>query len=162
MYVLAEVVDDSLIDIHPDGLDLYWDDDCLEIFIDEDASGGNHQYNHQAFAYHISLDQRIADMGVDSSAVYFDGHLDSFHRREGKKSTWEVRMKLFDDSFKEGKKNTPVKLEKDKKIGFALAYCDNDTSDTRENFIGSEVVEGEDKNRGWIDAGIFRNYQLIK
>ncbi|HKK09387.1 MAG TPA: sugar-binding protein [Bacteroidales bacterium] len=162
VYVLAEVVDDTLIDIHPDGLNLYWDDDCLEIFIDEDASGGDHQYNHQAFAYHISLDQRVTDMGVDSSAVYFDDHLDSFHRREGKKSTWEVRMKLFDDSFKEGKKNTPVKLEKEKEIGFALAYCDNDTSDTRENFIGSEVVEGEDKNRGWIDAGIFRKYQLIE
>jgi hypothetical protein len=162
VYVLAEVVDDTLIDIHPDGLNLYWDDDCLEIFIDEDASGGNHQYNHQAFAYHISLDQRVTDMGVDSSAVYFDDHLDSFHHREGKKSTWELRMKLFDDSFQEGKENAPVKLKNGKKIGFAIAYCDNDTSQTRENFIGSEVVEGEDKNRGWIDAGIFRKYQLIK
>ncbi len=162
VYVLAEVVDDTLIDIHPDGLNLYWDDDCLEIFIDEDASGGDHQYNHQAFAYHISLDQRVTDMGVDSSAVYFDDHLDSFHRREGKKSLWEVRMKLFDNTFQEEKDNTPLKLEKGKKIGFALAYCDNDTSQTRENFIGSEVVEGEDKNRGWIDAGIFRTYQLKK
>jgi hypothetical protein len=40
-------------------------------------------------------------------------------------------------------------------MGFALAYCDNDTSKERENFIGSVAVAGEDKNRGWIDAGIF-------
>ncbi|MEN0006929.1 MAG: sugar-binding protein [Bacteroidota bacterium] len=53
IYILAEVQDDTLIDIHEDGLDRYWDDDCLEIFIDEDHSGGNHQYSHNAFAYNI-------------------------------------------------------------------------------------------------------------
>ena len=42
-----------------------------------------------------------------------------------------------------------------KKIGFAIAYCDNDTSENRENFFGSVVVDGNDKNRGWIDATIF-------
>lgn len=162
IYVLAEIRDDTLIDIHPDGLDRYWDDDCLEIFIDEDASGGNHQYNHQAFAYHISLDQRVTDMGVDSTAIYLDSHVNSKHRRNGDISTWEVSIKLFDSTFREGTSNTPVTLSEGKKIGFALAYCDNDTSETRENFIGSEVVEGEDKNRGWIDAGIFREYTLTK
>ncbi len=162
MYVLAEIKDDTLVDIHPDGLDRYWDDDCLEIFIDEDASGGNHQYNHQAFAYHISLDQRVTDMGVDSTAIYLDSHIDSKHRRSGDISTWEVSIKLFDSTFRENTSNTPVTLSEGKKIGFALAYCDNDTSETRENFIGSEVVEGEDKNRGWIDAGIFRKYTLTK
>ncbi|HNM25762.1 MAG TPA: sugar-binding protein, partial [Saprospiraceae bacterium] len=62
LYVLAEITDDTLIDIHPDGLDHYWDDDCLEIFIDEDASGGNHQYNYNAFAYHIALDGKVVDI----------------------------------------------------------------------------------------------------
>ena len=162
IYVLAEIKDDTLIDIHPDGLDRYWDDDCLEIFIDEDASGGNHQYNHQAFAYHISLDQRVTDMGLDSTAIYLDSHINSKHRRKGDISTWEVSMKLFDSTFQEAGSNTAATLSEGKKIGFALAYCDNDTSKTRENFIGSEVVEGEDKNRGWIDAGIFREYTLTK
>jgi len=46
-------------------------------------------------------------------------------------------------------------LKSGKKMGFALAYCDNDHSTERENFIGSTIVEGEDKNKGWIDAGIF-------
>jgi len=47
-------------------------------------------------------------------------------------------------------------------MGFAVAYCDNDNSQIRENFIGSEVIEGEDKNRGWIDAGIFGSLQLVE
>lgn len=162
VYVLAQIRDDTLIDIHPDGLDLYWDDDCLEIFIDEDASGGNHQYNHQAFAYHISLDHRVTDMGIDSTALYFDDHVNSARIQKGNTSMWEASVKLFEKSFKEGENNTPVSLSDGKKIGFALAYCDNDTSRTRENFIGSEVVKGDDKNRGWIDAGIFRKYELKK
>ena len=45
-------------------------------------------------------------------------------------------------------------------MGFALAYCDNDKSKTRENFIGSVYVEGNDKNRGWIDANIFGTLKL--
>ena len=40
-------------------------------------------------------------------------------------------------------------------MGFSLAYCDNDHSPERENFMGSVRVDGEDKNRSWIDAGIF-------
>lgn len=45
LYVLAEITDDTLVDTHADGLSRYWDDDCLEIFVDEDASGGNHQFS---------------------------------------------------------------------------------------------------------------------
>ncbi|MBW2998850.1 CBM9 family sugar-binding protein, partial [Candidatus Woesearchaeota archaeon] len=47
-----------------------------------------------------------------------------------------------------------------KKIGFAIAYCDNDTSEHRENFIGSVFVDGNDKDRGWKDAGIFGTIEL--
>jgi len=60
------------------------------------------------------------------------------------------------------KNNIPLKLYTNKNVGFALAYCDNDTSKTRENFIGSVKVEGDDKNRGWIDAGIFGTLLLVK
>mgnify|MGYP000917981052 FL=1 len=66
-----------------------------------------------------------------------------------------MKISLFDDTYKDDQPNAALKLEANKNIGFALAYCDNDTSKTRENFIGSIVVEGENKNRGWIDANIF-------
>ena len=65
----------------------------------------------------------------------------------------------YDDNSIE---NVPIKLSAGKKLGFALAYCDNDYSEERENFIGSVAIEGEDKNRGWIDAGIFGTLELVE
>jgi len=159
IYILAEIEDDVLMDIHKDGLDRYWDDDCLEIFVDEDNSNGNHQYNHNAFAYHISLNTKVADIGPDSIPHYYN-HLQTIRKTEGTKSTWEIAMSLYDDKYVDGGNNTPVKLHEDKDIGFMIAYCDNDHSAERENFIGSMKVEGEDKNRGWIDAGVFGNFKL--
>ncbi|MGI9545734.1 MAG: sugar-binding protein, partial [Flavobacteriaceae bacterium] len=64
-------------------------------------------------------------------------------------------IKLYPDTYVDEGTNRPVILEENKKIGFALAYCDNDGSKERENFIGSVFVPGEDKNQGWIDANIF-------
>ena len=159
LYVLTEIEDDILVDTH-EGLDLYWDDDCLEIFIDEDASGGNHQYNYNAFAYHIALDYKVADIGSDSLPLFLNDHVYTKRTKKGNKYTWESAIKLFDDSFNAKAKNTPVKLSENKIVGFAIAYCDNDSSTQRESFIGSEFVEGEDKNRGWIDASIFGKVKL--
>ncbi len=161
IYILAEIVDDTLIDIHADGLKNYWDDDCLEIFIDEDHSGGQHQYSHNAFAYHIALDNRVVDVGPDQVFRYYTDHLLSRRVTKGNTSIWESAMTLYNDQYQDGaSNNSPVKLSAEKQVGFAIAYCDNDHSSERENFIGSVVVEGEDKNRGWIDAGIFGNLTL--
>ena len=156
LYVLAEITDDTLVDFHPDGLAKYWDDDCLEIFVDEDASGGDHQYNYNAFAYHIALDGKVADIGPDKAPHYFDDHCTTRRTTSGNVGTWEVAIKIFDGNrYADGGDNIPKMLRAGKKMGFALAYCDNDHSPERENFMGSVKVEGEDKNRGWIDAGIF-------
>jgi hypothetical protein len=43
-----------------------------------------------------------------------------------------------------------------------VAYCDNDGSELRENFIGSESAEGGAADRGWIDAGMFGKLILAK
>jgi len=159
LYVLAEIKDDTLVDTHLDGLDRYWDDDCLEIFVDENASKGDHQYNHNAFAYHISLEGIVTDIGLDSLPQYYK-HAQSKRITNGHTSTWEVAIRIYPDSYKDGVESAPVRLTKDKKMGFAIAYCDNDHSEERENFIGSIAVEGTDKNRGWIDAGIFEEVIL--
>lgn len=155
LYLLAEITDDVLYDKLEDPLQLWWDDDCLEIFIDEDASGGDHQYNHSAFAYHVALNGHVIDLGPDSLPHFYNDHVMSATRTMDKTTTWECKVLLFDDTFKDGVPAEASTLVKGKEIGFALAYCDNDGSPERENFIGSTEVEGEDKNRGWIDAGIF-------
>ncbi len=155
LYILMEVTDDILYDRHKDPLKLWWDDDCVEVFVDEDNSGGLHQYSHNAFAYHIALDGNVVDLAPDRDPHLYNDHIQSARHTEDDVSIWEIALKLYDDSYVEGSKQASKRLIEGKKIGFALAYCDNDGSKERENFIGSVFVPGEDKNQGWINADIF-------
>jgi len=156
LYVLVEVVDDILFDSHRDPLVQYWDDDCLEIFLDEDYSGGDHQYNHNAFAYHLSLDNRAIDIGTDRQARDYSHHVESRWRQVGDRVVWEVSIAVYGDDYVDGSPdNRPVVLQAGKVLGLMLAWCDNDGSELRENFVGSESVPFGPKDRGWIDAGLF-------
>lgn len=161
LYLLAEIKDDILRDAIEDPLVAWWDDDCLEIFIDEDNSGGEHQFNHNAFAYHIALDGNVVDMSPNQKGKVYNSHIESKRITTGNTSIWEVKISLYKDTYKDDSENRAVTLQANKNIGFALAYCDNDNSEIRENFIGSIPVEGDDKNRGYIDAGIFGTLILI-
>jgi len=162
LYVLVEIQDDILFDQHKDPLKLWWDDDCVEVFIDENNSGGNHQYNHNAFAYHVALDGNVVDIAPSKTPTLYNNHIKSKHKTNGNTTLWELKINIYDDSYADGKENTPITLKANKNIGFAIAYCDNDNSKTRENFIGSQFVAGEDKNLGWKDASIFGTIQLKK
>lgn len=155
LYVLVEITDDVLLDQNKDPLKLWWNDDCVEVFIDEDNSGGLHQFSHNAFAYHVALDGNVVDLAPDKEPRLYNEHISSKRVTEDNISTWEMAIKIYDSNFIDGKNNIPVHLTAAKKIGFALAYCDNDGSTERENFIGSVFVPGEDKNQGWINADIF-------
>lgn len=163
IYFLVELTDDILFDSHRDPLVQYWDDDCLEIFLDEDFSGGNHQFNHNAFAYHLSLDNRAIDIGTDRAAHDYTHHVDSRWRQHGDRIVWEVAIDVYSDDYSDdAESNMPVTLSAGKIIGLMLAYCDNDGSELRENFIGSESVPHGPKDRGWIDAGLFGALILVK
>ena len=155
IYLLTEITDDILFDSHRDPLVQYWDDDCLEIFIDEDYSGGEHQFNHNAFAYHFSLDNQAIDIGTDEKARNYSHHVQSSWRQGGDTITWEVSIEIYDDTYVDHGDNSPVELFAGKELGLMVAYCDNDGSEIRENFIGSETVPSGPKDRGWIDAGLF-------
>jgi hypothetical protein len=161
LYVLFEFTDDVLFDSHGDPLVQYWDDDTLEVFVDEDRSGGNHQYNHNAFAYHFSLDNQAIDIGTDRKARAYNHHVESRWRQHESAVLWEVSIAIYPDSYEDGREdNRPVTLHTGKTLGFMLAYCDNDGSGLRENFIGSEDIQGQ-KDRGWIDANTFGSLKLI-
>ena len=163
LYILVEFVDDILIDTHRDPLVQYWDDDCLEIFIDEDFSGGNHQYNHNAFAYHMSLDNKAIDIGTDKSPRDYSSHVESRWQQQGNKVIWELAIDIYpDDYVDDSDDNEPVALTAGKVMGLMIAYCDNDGSELRENFIGSESVPEGPKDRGWIDAGLFGELTLVQ
>ncbi|GAA0858441.1 sugar-binding protein [Aliiglaciecola litoralis] len=165
IYLQAKITDNILYDNNPNPVEGYWSDDCLEVFIDEDASGGDHQYNFNAFAYHVSLDNQVVDLSTDKTAKLYNSHVTSRWQRQSNPPydmIWELAIRVYDDSFKDDKDAVPVTLHKDKKLGFMLAYCDNDGSEFREHFINSKdiVPLAGDKNRGWIDASVFDTITL--
>jgi hypothetical protein len=162
LYVLAEIRDDSLSDQYPNPLQNYYMDDCLEMFLDENASGGNHQYSYNAFAYHVSTKGNAVDVGPGGKAMDFTDHVKSKWTRNGDVYTWELAIKVFDDSYDDGRTdNAPVTLSAGKTMGFMVAYCDNDGTFDRESFIGSIFIPGADKNVGWINASVFGTLELL-
>ena len=178
LYILVEITDDVLFDQHANPLHFYWDDDCIEIFIDEDASGGNHQFNFNAFAYHVALDNQAVDIGYKNSDgspdfLALNDHINNKWQRSSTAPyvmTWELAIDVYDDSFtyqafdnKKEFSGKPVKLFKGKKLGFMLAYCDNDGSKEREHFIGSTPITAVngDKNLGYITADVFETIELV-
>jgi len=163
LHLLVEIVDDILIDTHRDPLTQYWDDDCLEIFLDEDFSGGEHQYNHNAFAYHMSLDNQAIDIGTDKLAHSYSHHVESHWKQQGNKVIWELSIDVYTSEYKDSATdNQTVELSAGKVMGLMVAYCDNDGSELRENFIGSESAPGKEPDRGWKDAGLFGKLILSK
>ena len=114
IYILAEITDDILMDSHPNPLDSYWDDDALEIFIDEDNSGGDHLHNYNAFAYHVALDNQAVDIAPFLSAAdkkadktnfrVYPNHLKSQWQRNAQNPNniyWEVQLAVYPDTYKD-------------------------------------------------------------
>lgn len=185
LYLLAEITDDVLYDSHPDPLESYWDDDALEIFIDADASGGDHLHNYNAFAYHISLDNQAADMGPFLSDAdrlagkaqvrLFPEHVRSQWKRSQEEPNniyWEVEITVwgadYRDSYEAGQAVAkPVSLQPGQTMGFMLAYCDSDgmiEGHGREHFMGNIEIEpvNGDRNLGYIDASVFGHITLVE
>ncbi|GHA12132.1 hypothetical protein GCM10008090_22500 [Arenicella chitinivorans] len=166
LYLLAEITDDVVIDTHPDPLSFYWDDDTLEVFIDEDKSGGNHLASYNAFAYHIALDNQSVDFNSNGKPRTLNDHVTSSWKRsmqDGNKIIWEAAISIYPDSFTDHDNTAePVTLTTGKQLGFMLAYCDSDGFKGREHFIGSHDIEpvNGDKNRGYIDASVFGTLTL--
>ncbi len=161
LYILAEITDDSLLDIHTQAFEQFWDDDCLVVFLDEDASGGAHGYSYNAFAYHIALDGRVADIAPDSSFRFFDNHCLSRRLTRDNTSTWEIAVRIYDGKqYTDDAENVPKLLSTGKKMGFALAYCDNDRSQERESFIGNVAMPNAEKNSSWLNADAFGVLEL--
>ncbi|MEO0422959.1 MAG: CBM9 family sugar-binding protein [Pseudomonadota bacterium] len=174
LYLLAEITDDVLVDAHASPYESYWNDDTLEIFVDEDASGGIHQFNHSAFAYHIGLDNQVVDIGPfrteaerargEPIVVRLPSHVTARWQRSATPPYplyWEVKLRLhrFTD---DAAPLEPVTLRAGKEIGFMVAYCDADDANGRQHFMGDveiEAVNG-DRNLGYIDADVFGRLTL--
>ncbi|MBC8753360.1 sugar-binding protein [Kordia sp. YSTF-M3] len=156
LYILVEIIDDKLNPTLGDGLENFWKGDYVEVFIDEDKSGGDHKFNHQAFAYHVSTEGHAIDQSTLQKPIFLDDHVNVKRSQEGNKHLWEMAIKLFDKDFDENAPNNiPVKIVAQKSIGFSIAYGDNDGNNNRENFMGSKKTHGNNNDGGYINADVF-------
>ena len=160
LYLLAEIVDDVLYDGHAGALDQWYNDDCLEIFIDEDHSRGNHQCTYNAFAYHLAINGDVVDLGTDCNPHLYNSTITSARTNVGTTYTWEVAITVYSSSYTDAGPNTPVSLFDGKVCGFSLAYCDDDGSNVRESFMGSEIMPGGHNDDNYITADYFGTLNL--
>lgn len=160
LYILAEIVDDVLYDGHTGSLDQWYNDDCLEIFIDEDRSKGDHRCNYNAFAYHVAINGDVVDLGTDCNPHLYNSTITSARTNVGTTYTWEVAMTIYSSSYTDAGPNTPVSLFDGKVCGFSLAYCDDDGSNARESFIGSEIMPSGHNDDNYKTADYFGTLNL--
>lgn len=163
LYVLGEITDDVLNDGNAAPLSNYWEDDCFEVFIDENHSGGNHQNSYNAFAYHISQFYDVADIGSDGNARLYNNHVTVQRTASGNVYTWECAFTVYTDAYNHNLTSNPIAtLTAGKEMGFAMAYCDNDGGTTRQHFVGSQVITAADKNIAYITADVFGKLTLVE
>ena len=188
LYILAETIDDSFIDttFGPGGD--YYEYDILEVFIDEDKSGGDHIFDagdenaENAFSYHISIvipddgqtatEKKVYDIdgtswGDVTNPNYADHFPDFAVKRTGNKLTWEFSLKVYDDTYEQLDPNHEdawAGLDSGKVIGLAVAYCDADDNVGRDNFFGSDwgPDNGGEFNDHWMNADGYGSLVLTR
>ncbi len=130
--------------------------DIVEVFIDEDRSGGLHVFDgtgstglqwgtnaENAFSYHIAADPQEESTQYTFNALDIAGtnwgypnqkianytsHFDEFAvKKSGTNYVWEFSLIVHNDSYdKDTPENSIVALYEGKVMGLSMAYCDND------------------------------------
>jgi len=165
LYILVHVVDDVISDDHANPLQNWWDDDCVEVFLDENRSRGNHEKNNNAFAYHISTKYDAIDMDASGNGVNYKNNVIVKMDTIGVNTyMWEIAIKIYSAAFTiTNPEASRIKLTSKKLMGLTLAYCDNDNdpSKSRENFIGSMYMTAATANDNYITADYFGSCLLV-
>jgi len=173
MYFLFEITDDIFVNgyIFSKTKGNYYLYDVVELFIDEDRSGGLHETNNNAFAYHItngnaSVEYDAIDMW-NTERVNYRNHFPEFKRvKNGTVYTWEFSMMVLNSSYTPTSvlDNYRPALTVGKKMGFSAAYCDDDHSSAnpvRDHFIASKYQTQANSNESYKNASIFGLLQLV-
>ena len=168
LYLLVDIIDDVIFDAHRDPLssELHIDD-TVELFIDEDNSGGNHWNNNaaNAWAYHVSTYKDVVDFGLSGEPVLLNDHIQTEINTQGTRHLWELRVSIYDDqyNFAQGASNTPVTLFAGKTLGLSVCYIDNDNNRfERESMMGSVDTQGHKDDLGYMNADVFGTLTLLE
>ncbi len=162
LYFLFDITDDTLLDATSNPLERYWDDDSVEIFLDENKNGGDHQFNTKAWAYHISTLGDSVDITNSGNAKLLNSHITVKRVSVGTKHLWEMSVRVYGENYDDNKANTPVPLLAGKQMGFSACYNDNDASSNRESMVGSVDTQGHKDNQGYINASVFGSMTLVE
>lgn len=162
LYLLFDITDDVLYDATANPLERYWDDDSVEIFIDDNKNGGNHQYNTSAWAYHVSTLGDVVDFTNSTAVKLLNSHITVKRVSNGSKHLWEMSMRVYGENYTDAGPNTPVPLFLNKLMGFSVCYNDNDASANRESMVGSVDTQGHKNDMGYIDASVFGSLRLVE
>lgn len=158
LYLLVDVTDDV---INTSGQ--YWQQDTVEIFIDEDQSGGQHNFSHNAFAYHISHNLEVVDNGGDAAMIA--SHIEAAIKTEGTRHVWEIQIEIYAEHngyVMSEQEAARVALTAGKVMGFTPSYIDNDGNGSREHFMSSVNTPGHQNNQGYLNADSFGSIELIE
>ncbi|MGD0037528.1 MAG: sugar-binding protein [Bacteroidota bacterium] len=190
LYFLIEVHDDVFVDGFVPGQqpDIY-NFDISEVFIDENASGGDHQYDtdttnaENAFAYHMYAPcpadgqvttalyaDDIAGTPSKNQRVNYTSHFPQFAlRRTGQTAVREFSLIVYKDTYDytstdSAKAAARSQLYTGKMMGLSVAYCDDDHPNrnpkARDKMIGS-VWEPYPGNLHYQNANYFGRVKLV-
>jgi hypothetical protein len=178
VYFLVEINDDIAIDgfIEGGGTADVYNYDIIEVFLDENKSGGPHindnpstgENAENAFGYHIYADfpgegEVNKTYWVGDIPAPLTQHLPEFAiRKTGELSTREFSLKVYNDTYEASNPEASrVILTAGKIMGLSLAYCDNDEDDgQRDNFFGSVWVTAVNYNNHWMNADDYGTAKL--
>jgi hypothetical protein len=188
LYFYVEVTDDAFIDGYNFPDDGYPDFDVVEVFMDEDQSGGLHVFDdnaewgansENAFSYHLAVDAPAdgftvtdfvaADLDgtswTDNITIDYASHFPELvMKKDGNIYRYEFSLKVYNDSYVHSSpEDSRVVLVEDRVLGMSMAYCDNDQPDgARDNFFGSVWVPEEAYNDHWKNSDGFGSLRLVK
>lgn len=185
LYFLVETRDDVFVDGYTYPNTGYPNYDIVEVFIDEDRSGGRHVFDdgdenaENSFSYHIAADalgneeiqNEFLAMDIwgsnwsDYVAEYSD-HFPGFAMwRSGDNFTWEFSLIVHDDTYDHNNQQaSQVDLTEGKVMGLSMAYCNNDDPTgelSRDHFFGSVDVPESANNSHWENADWFGVSKLV-
>jgi hypothetical protein len=162
LFLLFDITDDVLFDNWSNPLEHYWDDDSVEIFLDENKNGGNHQFNTSAWAYHVSIFGDVVDFTNSTTAKLLNDHITMRKVSVGSKHLWEMSLRVYGENYNDAGGNAPLTLFAGKQMGFSACYNDNDSSAQRESMIGSVDTQGHKSDQGYINASVFGSMNLVE
>jgi len=186
MYFMVTTTDDVFVDGYVYPNTGYPDYDIVEVFIDEDKSGGNHIFDvtatgenaENAFSYHLAANAPAegqittsfyaCDIAgtkwADRTTPNYASHFPSFTlKKTGNKYVYEFSLKIYNDNYLPANPEASrVNLSTGKKMGMSVAYCENDqASTTRDNFFGSVWVTAARYNSHWENANDYGELHLV-